>query len=119
MNEFDKTEWSSNLDTLQRIGSLIKDCAEYSFKEDCANWYRTLRVLRLELLPKLKEKDNPVEELKMWDDLTDLYWQSNQFANLSIKIKGIRLLYAHELWIRTKMNNKGMLLRDGEDNRGL
>lgn len=127
------TEWDSSKATLIRIDKALTACATASLSRDFVTWFRYLEFLRRECIVKLRHtttkskapcsivitdvaycrlchSKNLFEVLR---HKLDMYSRTNHKASmqsyLSVKLDETELL------LRQIMNDKGMLLRDGQD----
>ncbi len=117
--QFDQTEFNSNLATLMRIDDALKFAGKCSINDDYQNWFKALAILRREAIVKMKPEE--VEQctemfLKLESDV-GVVSRSKNVNSFNTKIDN--KLDEFEIFIRTFMNRKGMLLRDAQDMRGL
>jgi len=108
----DKTEFNSNVATLQRIDSLLKKCIECSCTCDLVNWYYLLLNIMKEVIVKLNDKDSK-ECYRLYNNTKET---KTVFDQSQIDKHIHDTFYTHlqdwEIFLRRKMNEKGMLLRD-------
>jgi len=117
-NISERSEFNSNLATLERIDDLLKKCREAAFVGDLSAWFKFLRNLRKEAQVKMPddEKEKCTKEYKSLEKIHELYLLHADKKGISKTFD--RNLDEFELYLREFMNKKGMLLRDDED-RGL
>jgi hypothetical protein len=119
--EISMTEFNSNKATLMRVDNALKLCSQASISNDYDLWFKGLRILKNEVVVKLKpeEKDECIKLFLRLENKLSVFFNSR--ANKSPFFTKIdNDLDAYEIFLRDKMNKRGMLLKDSEpDLRGL
>jgi len=115
MAEDDKTEFNSNVATLQRVDALIRNCIMASHEEDVKAWYRNLLNLRREAIVKMDKKTKEecevaVRKLKKGFALHPRHNSNQKYHEVLMDE-----LDRFDIFIRQFLEEKGMLLRDMED----
>lgn len=125
MVETVKTEFNSSVATLERIDTLLKMCRDAQYLGDYSSYFRHLRNLRKEALPKMKHKakQNKCAEdcfrcrcdklFAKIDNLDELYESNREDRVLSRQFS--KKLDDFEVMLREFMDSKGMLMSDNRD----
>lgn len=120
-----KTEFNSNLSTLERVDRLLRFCTVASYEENLTSWFKHLENLRREAIVKMKHDKKKTGECKencilcnLQTDFTELRRKNELYKSIrndtAIHNKFKGLLDDFEMALRQFMNDKGMLLRDGK-----
>jgi len=119
--EFFKTDWSMDKATLMRIDDALKMAATASFRDDYMEWFKALSFLRREAIVKMKPPE--IEECNMMFRKLEnflAYLESNKaLKTQSVFTQADNRLDEFEIYLRGIMNERGMLLKDRDDMRGL
>lgn len=116
------SEFNSNLASLQRIDTILKQSAVAEFNEDYIGYFKHLRNLRKEARYKMngKYKTTKTEDDLRWNKMENhytLFMNNQKSINLRTAFSG--MLHNYELFLRDFMGQKGMLLADKQDDSGL
>ena len=121
--EHEKTEFNSNLATLERVDKLLRFCSDYHAEEDYISYFKQIRNLRKEIIVKMRGDKYKVvreKELKDFDDLCKCFiLYRNNPSDFGLNLRFDKLLIAYEQSLRDFADLKGMLLKDGVDDGGL
>ena len=117
--QFDQTEFNSNLATLMRIDDALKFAGKCSIGDDFENWFKALAILRREAIVKMKpeEAEQCTEMFLKLESDVGIVSRSKNINSFNTRIDN--RLDEFEIFLRTFMNRKGMLLKDAQDMRGL
>ena len=119
MGDYDtgETEFNSNIATLERIDTLLKNCGNAHFDEDVQSYFKHIRNLRKEILVKIKDKEKYKGEFetekKLYGDLVDA------FAKPIIEEQLLVDLEEYENFLRYSCDQRGMLLKNRDMEMGL
>jgi len=119
MTEDFKTEFNSNVATLKRIDEALKRVSDSSVAEDLKAWFSYLQIIKREAIVKMNEKQVEIIKTKFdsLDRLIYLLFKSGQTTKKTdLRRQIVNLLDETEIYLRTIMNDKGMLLRDTDPN---
>lgn len=119
MDEFNQTEWNSNEATLRRVDAYIRNACLSHFIGDYSSYYKHLRNLRKEIIVKMKEKEREKEKELFREAKKNFALYETNRNNKLINNRFESSLNDYEDYLRYVANRKGMLLKDGQDNRGL
>ena len=117
--QFEQTEFNSNLATLMRIDDALKFASKCSVTDDFENWFKALGILRREAIVKMKPEEVTNCNV-LWHKLEVDVGLVSRCKNVnSFNTRIDNKLDEFEIFLRSFMNKKGMLLRDAQDLRGL
>lgn len=127
-----KTEWSMDLATLQRIHALLLECIHYSSEDNYSGLYKVLINLYKEALPYLKTKgfeQLPKIKSQLDKEYNNYYKAADQYNSFTEKDKkqfGFfyrgnlpDLLFQFECDLRLLLDKNGLLMKKVEGYGGL
>lgn len=122
MPEDELTEFNSNLASLKRVDELLRRCADATFMDDNHSKFMWLMNLRKEAMYKMtgKHKEDRTKAVNDWDKLVTRHTIWRRYPNnISLTFTFKKELDEYEIFLRDFMGAKGMLLKDGFDDKGL
>tara|TARA_R100001530_G_C4275439_1_gene144151 strand:- start:147 stop:536 length:390 start_codon:yes stop_codon:yes gene_type:complete len=116
--ERDQSEFSGDINYLDRLNALLNACNVYSINLDVYNWYHSLNALFRELSTEMQEteKNNEIEQgntrIKSLRETVGLYLRRKQKKGINeIKPELYDELHEFDLFLRRILKKSGLQLR--------
>jgi hypothetical protein len=129
MEYTEQTAFDMGISTLQRINFLLYNINNFAHQHNYGEWYRTQRILFLEVAPFIDPKDQNKEKIKLLLKEARLLVSKYQkkLYNFQANAKHLKdvpftppvgieeTLYNLDLELRSALKKSGLLMRKGED----
>tara|TARA_R100001530_G_C4318373_1_gene154997 strand:+ start:1866 stop:2243 length:378 start_codon:yes stop_codon:yes gene_type:complete len=116
-----KTEFNSSVATLERVNDALRRAAHYKSINFLIAWSYALDDCKMETYPKMKDKEKEQCDI-LYSDLENVrnLFETAKVNNKHILQRNLRSkLNSYELFLRSIMDQRGMLLSDMRRLRGL